>query len=193
MKRLAADKIGLCNEALGLIGDSQITDVEEHSNEARACKRVFDRIRDELLGETEWSFAHKIESLAFVGYGPGGLLRYERPKDCLYMLRIYGPEGLSKNLMEYRPVGQEVWCMVEQAYGEYTSRNFSFKDASAHWLSAFVYRLAAEICTDLTEDNGKKAQLFQGYGAFLAKAKLFNGQERVEFIPEYDTYGDARN
>ena len=190
---MGTDKIKLCNEALGLIGDSQITTLEEHSKEARACVRVFDRINDELLSEADWSFARKIESLAFVGYGPGGVRRYERPGDCLFMLRIYGPGGPSNLQLQYRPVGQEIWCDMDQAFGEYTSKDISFKAASAHWRSAFVYRLAAEICTDLTEDNGKKAQLFQAYGAFLAKAKLFNAQEQVEFIPEYDTYGNIRN
>ncbi len=189
----SADKIKLCNEALGLIGDSQITSLEEPSKEARACSRVFDRIKNELLSEADWSFAKKVESLAYLGYGPGKVLKYERPSDCLFMMRIYGPGGPSNVQLGFRSVGQEIWCEVNQAFGEYISSDISFKSVSAHWLSAFVYRLAAEICTDLTEDNGKKSQLFQAYGAFLGKAKLFNAQEQVEFIPEYDTYGDIRN
>ena len=187
-------KLKLYNQALGLIEDSRIETVDESSVEAKACNLAWDRILGEVLREAVWNFALKVEPLAFKKTNEiGKQFVYDKPTDCVFLSDLYGINGPQAIPATFRIVGEEIWCYIEKAIGEYVSKDFSLERADQTFLTALVYRLAAEISVDLTESGSKQNNLLQIYLEFLGRARLANAREGQGEFPIYDPYGDARN
>jgi len=187
-------KVVICNQALGLVGDSRIESLEESSVEARICRQFFEPILDEVLREFRWNFALKVEPLSYTGTALDMKQhRYKKPKECVFVAAVYGSAGPQKVPATFRIVGDDIWCNIEQAVAEYVSNSFELGRMDSLFRSAFVHRLAAEICTDLTESPGKKNQILQIYFEALAKAKVASAQESREEADEHNPYIDARS
>jgi hypothetical protein len=96
----------ICNQALALLGTrSTITDLNEDSNEARACLQFYDSTRRQTIRSAPWGIAKKFQTLTlwksapgtpeFVGTptpywtdaypAPGWNYSYLYPDDCLWM------------------------------------------------------------------------------------------------------------
>lgn len=81
----------LSNEALLRAGITRtIQDIDENSNDARVCKRVFQQVLEGLLAEYNWRFATRFERLALVAKGLEGTgaadiwaFIYTYPNDCI--------------------------------------------------------------------------------------------------------------
>lgn len=83
--------VEICNLALGNIRAGSINSLDEASVQAQNCKLRYELLRDQLLRETTWQFARKIEPLALVTdeiftYA----YTYRYPSDCLKIERLIG-------------------------------------------------------------------------------------------------------
>ena len=56
---MAADKVGLWNIALTMIGSPRLSTITDEVEEQRAISAVYDDVRDEVLKEFDWGFARK--------------------------------------------------------------------------------------------------------------------------------------
>lgn len=83
---MALSSVQISNLALARIGILQgIDDLEEASDEARACNLHFDACRDDLLAAHDWPFARRTAGLGLVSDDPedGWAYSYRLPSDCL--------------------------------------------------------------------------------------------------------------
>lgn len=84
--------VDVCNEALGRIGhgaSQPIQSLDDTSEAARACKRVFRQAMRRTLREYRWPFAQVLRSLAQVTQEvPGWAYAYQYPADCLFLHAI---------------------------------------------------------------------------------------------------------
>ena len=62
----------VCNQALGACGArATITNLNENSNEARACRLYYENTRDALLRAAQWNFSRKEDYLTLIKAAPG--------------------------------------------------------------------------------------------------------------------------
>src|SRR4051794_30649570 len=85
-----ASIVSICNLALSNVGKPSISDLNEGSAEAKACKQFYEHVRDTLLQAFPWRFAGKTQALAEVTNDKPNRWQfaYARPTDCLKFGRV---------------------------------------------------------------------------------------------------------
>jgi len=154
---MAFSEVQICNMALSRIGIQQtIDDLEEASNEARACKLFYEVMRDAVLGDFPWEFATKYDSLALVEESPNSdwLFSYRYPIDCLHARRIVSGVGRDATLNPvFKPgndgAGRLIYTDEEAPTLEYTMRMENPAFFSLGFAEALSYRIASEIAMPL--------------------------------------------
>ncbi len=119
----------LCNLAMQDIGKrSTISDLNENSNEARACKIAVDEVRQKLIAAAPWSFCKTAARLAVLKAAPGTpenasaiqgnwdssmpqpgwLYAYAMPSDCLKLRYLLTDPAVSGDAPPLFPYGGSV-------------------------------------------------------------------------------------
>lgn len=89
-----ASEIDICNLALSNIRGGEINSLSESSVQARQCALRYPMLRDMMLKDSPWNFAHGIKALALLTSVPlqGWKFTYTYPADCEEINRIMMPE-----------------------------------------------------------------------------------------------------
>lgn len=129
---MAASVVGICNAAIGHIGDGKpIASIEAQDHLSKTCRLVYEKVHPELLQSFDWGFARKDVALALLrdGEAPSAQfgLAYAEPGQCVRMLRLVSgllpPDSLA-TIIPYEtmngPAGREIWTNLEEAVGRYT-------------------------------------------------------------------------
>lgn len=86
-------EVEICNLALSNIRAGSINSLEESSLPAQVCSLKYDIIRDMMLTEIPWGFAHKIKGLAVLTTEIfNWAYAYQYPVDCFKINRLIGAE-----------------------------------------------------------------------------------------------------
>lgn len=163
----------ICNLALTNLAKPEISDINEASAEAKACKQFYAHVRDVLLSSHPWRFAGKTEALAEItntkenrwGYA------YQRPADCLKVRRV-SDEALADYLpsdgslivaggFAHAIEGQTLFCDVTPAYLTYTYRLEDPTQFPALFQEALAWHLAVRLAMPLTRDPKIRADAYQ--------------------------------
>ena len=100
-----SSKTDICNQALGLLGEARISDVDDSTSPAaRACNVQFDASRDFLLRRNDWAFARRRVSLSADSETPIGEeydYQYTIPtggtvQKALVLRKVVGYKNLTK-------------------------------------------------------------------------------------------------
>lgn len=84
-----ASEVEICNLALSNIRAGSINSFTEASLQAQQCKLKYPFLRDMLLRDVPWSFAHKVDTLAVLTDDLfNWVYSYQYPSDCLYINRL---------------------------------------------------------------------------------------------------------
>jgi hypothetical protein len=84
-----ASEVEICNLALGQIRARSINSLTESSLQAQVCNLHYPIVRDQLLRDVPWQFAHKVEALALLTDELfNWVYAYQYPGDCLYINRL---------------------------------------------------------------------------------------------------------
>ena len=84
-----ASEVDICNMALSGIRGGSINSITEPSLQAQQCKLKYPFLRDMLLRDVPWNFAHKVESLALLTDDlHNWVYAYQYPSDCLYINKL---------------------------------------------------------------------------------------------------------
>ena len=77
--------VSISNRALTFLGAQPITSLDDDTKEARACKRMFEQSRNQVLRGHPWNFAMKRVELAADTTSPvwGKTNAFSWPSDCL--------------------------------------------------------------------------------------------------------------
>lgn len=82
-------EVEICNLALSNIRSAGINSLTEASIQAQNCKLKYPLVRDNVLKQAPWGFAHKQDALAVLTDDIfNWLYSYQYPSDCLYINRL---------------------------------------------------------------------------------------------------------
>lgn len=186
--------IALCNLALSRIGTGKpITDLDDKSREARACKLVYEHTRDVLMEEYPWPFCTATETLALLSDDPpvGWEYRYAYPSDCLSARQLVDTiRRKRRNKMrpfQVRPTtdgkAKSIVTDEPEAILEFTKRIEDEILWPASFRNAFAWRLSGELAISLTEDPARLQTALQLYELSLQRAAAVVLNEGIEDMP----------
>lgn len=184
-----ADLLTIWNAALGHVGESEatISDKNEQSAQARACRRFWPIARDAALAEAAWPFARRVAPVA--GYAPAPhpwSHAYLYPTDAVGIVSIVDPAGLDiATPFEIggvtTPHGYDTTLILtaqELAWIVYTRRVEDVTRYPPLFVDAVAWRLAWEIAVPLSISREIRNDCFQVYQIALQRALLAAAKER---------------
>lgn len=167
-------KLDIINRALGLIGSNPIASLTENTRSAETMARFYTQSLKSILSETSWCFAMKRSLLQPAQAVPvfGGGIYFILPND---FIRIFETTCSGTWKIE----GGYLWAKDSSVGIYYVSMNDDPDKYPASFIDAFAYRLASDVCFDLTGELQLSAQLLELYkGEFLPIAKAFNARSK---------------
>lgn len=184
----------ICNLALSHIGvGKEIASLDsEKSQEAMACRRVFEPARIATLRDFGWPFATKFVDLGLVKENPTSewSFSYQYPSDCLHFRKILSGtrNDNRQSRVPYRIVygasGQEIYTDCEDAEAEYT---VDVKDTGRFpqdFVMALSFRIAFLVAPRLTAGDpfklGDRARTLYDVEVSRAKATAANEEQEEE-------------
>lgn len=152
----------ICNRALMLIGTSTITNIDSDTNkEAKACRLLYRPVKEGLLAAYPWSFAKRIERLVPINRRSEPELHsnyrfvYQLPADFLKVVHVNCVDDVYNPHMpfpEYEIMVDKLHCNLPFLRLEYVANMHDVTKMPPYFIEAFVYKLALELTTYLTND-----------------------------------------
>ena len=185
-----AGREDLCNEALGLLGENPITDIDATETKAIRCKQFWETTRDACLRAHPWNFATKRVALVQNVTAPafGYTYSYAVPSNCLRLLAVTdGTEDLDSSDIqdtgiEYKLEGDDILCNSEALYAKFIE-GYADLDSEetgmwdALFCSYFAAELAAKIGAGLTKSATIVNSMIQLANVRLQYAKAVDAKE----------------
>jgi len=190
---MSLSKIQIANVALQKIGARVITAFDENSSSARAVNSVYDVVRDEILGESPWSFAQKRAALVQVSVTPAFTddnmtYVYAKPSDLIKINFINIPQATVKVEGPYILSDTSGLGII------YTFRNDDPATYFPLFSMALAVRLAAELCFNLSESTAKAEAVFEQYEKIsLPRAQSADSQQSTPTQPIQDEWESAKD
>lgn len=160
---LTNTKVGLCNEALLLLGSKQIVSFDEGTDKATVCSLTYERTALSLMAMRSWRFATGKQQLARLATAPtnGWTYAFQLPTD-----RIVAPYAVYNSLQAGARVFKEFEIFGDKLYTDETVIVIDYRldpDVSnypAAFSQLLVYALAAKFAPAITE-QGSLAEFYQ--------------------------------
>ena len=187
---MALSNVEICNRALQAIGHKAITALDEGTERADLCNRLYFDLRDELIQDHPWNFATRRASLAALSTAPafGWDLQYQLPTDCVRVLGIDTPQWpigtpITSNSFE-QPAGQ--WEVegrriltneIAPLRVVYMSNAPTEDEFPPKFTSALVLRIAMDLAMPITESMTKRAELAKEYMSAIRSARGADARE----------------
>lgn len=191
-----ASEVELCNMALSNIRAGSINSFNEASLQAQQCKLKYPFLRDMLLRDVPWNFAHKVDALALLTDDLfNWAYAYQYPSDCLYINKlilsfetfgsageIYTPDLDRQVKYEIQNVdGNRVIAANEPGLRvSYRMRVIDPNLFDTLFIQTFVQLLTSELAIPIVgAEVGRqfRSDAFQIYKSYLEEATATNGNE----------------
>lgn len=179
--------VEVCTLALARIGHGSsqpLVSIDDASEAARACKRVFPSLLRLMLREAPWPFAMKAVELQPINTAvPGWQHVYAKPADALNILAITSadtdPWGENARYLTrgFRLIGSVVACHQAPAWAWYTADVTDPVQADALFKDALAWRLAAELALTLKADANLQRVAMEQAQMALSRALAAMGNE----------------
>lgn len=197
---MAMSETLICNIALGLIGEPNISSLDEQTKAGRLCSSLYPVQRDIVLADHDWNFATKISTLVALSSEtiPGWTYLYQMPSRCLCVRRVFNSVSDENNPDAYRVVNspstgaKSIASNLESAYAEFTVQVIDPTVFDIKFIDALTYKLAACLAMPLCADTQLAGQMAQFYTYALDRAKLRNKWEGTEAAQQPSPITDAR-
>lgn len=170
--------ISIINKALALLGCNRITSLADNTSEAKAASNIYNDSLKSILAECCWNFACKrvlLNQLTTIpDWSRDGMNTYfQLPSDFVAVFEVKNPEA------KWRIEGDTILANTNEFGILYVYFCVSCNKYTASFAEAFAYKLAAEMCYELTNSSEKAHELLQFYkGEFLPIAKAKNSQQK---------------
>jgi hypothetical protein len=186
----------ICNLALSNIGKTNISDLNEASAEAKACKQFYAHSRDTLLQAHPWRWAGRTLALAEVAnHKPNRWDHaYQRPTDCLKIRRVldemmldyvpYEARAVKAGGFDYAVEGAVIYTNLSPAYLEYTARIDDPTLFPPLFEDALSWHLAVRLSMPLTRDPKIRADAYQLAARLFEQAATSDANE-VREVSDY--------
>lgn len=169
----------ICNLALSKIGARKVIDINEESNEARACKTFYEEVRDDVLRSHRWNFAITRVTLTEIASEPafGWANGFEMPTDCL---RVFECNGWDQARREghWELEGRLVMVDEDSADIRYVRRETDCNLFDSIFIEAFATKLASAVSMPITGNGQMSVELLKQYEAVTgSKARKIDAYE----------------
>ena len=193
-------KLDICNMALAILGQVDMSSLTEENQRARLCNQYYDIVRQQLLRAHDWSFAKATAKLSLIRQETNkGVMEfvYSKPAKSLFITKIYNEGQLEKAghfRLEYDSVKKEevIRSQVENAMCEYTRDVEETSLYDSQFVEAFSAALAAKMAMSLTGSTQLYQMAVQTYQYALDNARYTNKVERLETAVFDNPYLTAR-
>lgn len=201
---MAAD-LTIVNLALSRFSQAKITQAlltaDVHPS-AVAANTFWSTCLNEVLGESDWPFATVTLGLSSLGEDQTGEWSYIYSRPTLSVSAVFNvfntatTDTKTEQEFEVRHIPSlgvsVIYTDLEQAIGEYTYLVTNTSLWSSKFITAFSYRLAAEICIPVTGDANKAINLMNIYNVFISDAKRLGHTEKRKSTEGSSEYINAR-
>lgn len=166
------DPVGICNLALGRIGEKPITSFNDASRVAELCKAAFDPARDAVLEARAWTFAiERLAPIAADATAPafGYSYRHLLPASVLRVLTC--EDGTENRDLKWEREGQYI---VDDVSGELFVKAVVRVEDPTKWSSGFcdtlAYKLASVLVVPISDNLTLQQELEKLYRIALREA-----------------------
>jgi hypothetical protein len=146
------NNVGLCSQALILLGAQPISSLSSGTTAANTCNHVYETTKNSKLSSYRWRFAMRIQTLAQLAAGSSDnwdndeyTYAYALPADCL------APFSLESK-HEYKIYGDELYTEDDTAELIYI-RDVGEEHFPPWFQEALVLEIASKIAYAITSDN----------------------------------------
>lgn len=173
---MAISTVKICNAALALIGEKQITNatLSSDTEAERQCSLMFPILRDKILRSHSWNFAEKRITLAALVETPDFEfdLYYQLPSDCLRVLRLYD-ENLQYRIEADRRIATDATpCNLI-----YVSQVTDPAQFDTSFTQTLIYSLAGHLAMVLSDNRTLAGELRDQARREMAQAAMLDSQE----------------
>lgn len=186
----ALSEVDICNTALDLVKANNISALDEASESARKCRRIYTKTRDELLEEYPWNFAIKRENFTEDTEEPAFeyLHQFVIPADCLRILSIYN------YTYGWKREGRRLLIDIDGSKDECNVRLIRrITDVSLfdpNFTKTLKYKLASQLAISIANSD-KKADQYENMAQMaIRKAQKLNAIEDTAYEDEDETDRD---
>ena len=176
---MALSKTMICNMAIGWLGGTLVTSVEnDASPEAALCRTNYDVCRDAVLEERNWSFAIVRKALAPSGTPPdfGFTNQFTLPADCVRVVDVSTNPTFNRGI-DWEKEGNQLLADTTVLYIKYVGQVEDETKFSDGFAQAFAARIAMEIALPLTNSPEFQQQMQQLYAVKLERAGTLDGMQ----------------
>lgn len=169
-----ASQVDMANLALGEIGQSPITSLDDGTRAANLCKANFPILLEAMLTDHDWNFAKKRAQLAQEAAAPlfGFSRQFTLPADCAAARRINQDDKIP-----WKVEGKSLLTSEAAVNLEYTSYVDDVNQWSGMFRLGFAKLLASYLAGSLTGDMKKSEALLGQYTKLVFDAKAIDGQQ----------------
>jgi len=171
-------KISIINNALQLLGCNRLTSMSDNTLEAKAAKNTYNDSLKSILSECCWSFASKRAVLNQLTTTPewendGRNVYYQLPSDFVEVFAV------SNENARWGVEGETILADVTEFGIQYVCFETDTNKYSASFMDAFIYKLASDMCYELTNSAERADELVKIYRSeFLPVAKSKNARRK---------------
>ena len=192
-------QLEIINLALGHLKQRKIASMDEVSVQASEANRCYETARRDTLRGHDWGFATNVKPLALNSsyaisdtgvYAGKWLFAYAYPSNVVAIWHVYNEATPDKDNGElfrvvYDDVNNQKVILTDcdEALGECT---FDLEDTTlfdANFVTAFAFRLAASMASNLTGDDSIADAMLKAFNVYISEA------ERVSSYEERDNSG----
>lgn len=185
-----ANETEFLNDALGQIGASIITGIDDGSTNANYCKRFWPTLRDHMIRSAHWKFAKKRQALAQDAATPAFefAFQYTLPSDP-WCLKVIGYNGSSFDtshltLYDLAPIhprfkieGRKLLTNDGVANIEFLARITNPDEWDAMFYQCACAWLASKLALAIPKDRKTAAMLFEQSQHLWSLATAVDGQQ----------------
>lgn len=186
---MTVDAVGICNNALAMIGGGQISafdeagDTDGEGSLAQVCERLYNFSVRELLADYEYRFTMTQAQLSRLGAAPLDAwdAKYQLPTDCLLLQKV----TVQDMPIRYERYGYEIHCnatSTDVVVGHYTL------EPAAHLMAPYfevpLTKKLAGYLAGAVEADEQLAKLYMDAGeraAIKGKSKDAQGRTQRKF------------
>jgi hypothetical protein len=164
----------ICNMALGIIGQSFITSLDDGTHTANQCSLFFEPARDACLRDHTWNFALARKALAQTTTPASGWsYAYQLPPECLRVLELNGEVETA-----WAIEGRTLVTDAPVATILFVAKSDDVNAWDALFVEALTTLLASKLALAIAHDASYSVELLKLYNLRTSDAKAVDGQEQ---------------
>ncbi len=182
--------INICNMAISRMGGNQIKSISslnDPTEEARECRRLYPQILSDLLRQHPFGFACLSQPLALMQKQEDQAYVYAYPASALRIWRVNAGAPLGPAVpfsIAYGEQSTVVLCAAARAYAYHSRYVDDPNRFDSLFVEAIAWSLASELALSVRNDLGAAGQLKEAAAQAVEAAKGYDAGEGQSAPPE---------